>query len=1134
MKIRHSLQFLALVMLIADAGAATPCVSESSRSIPAAYQVDVLVIGGSTGAVAAATAAARDGSRVFLAAPLPYLGEDMTGTLRLWLEEGEIPTSSLARKIFGEKRETGSIADPSRLVPFTYGSDLPSSGPHRDTKKPSLLSDGRWGSATNQSVQYDGDVNITLNLQEATELESAHVMVYHTRDFQVDGVTLFKSDDGTAWTRVAEAANAAPSQPSVTEPALVLSIPVTGTARFLKVSIRKDRQSSRILVGELAVVKKGGPVKPRKKVIPPARPLHIKKVLDDELLAAGVDFLYSSYVTDVLRDERNNPCGVVMANRSGRQAIVAKTIIDATGRAWVARMAGAESRPFPAGVQTLKWVVVGGEPRRGKNLEARTISPPFQERGSTFQIIEYTLSISMADGSFPSWARAEQAARNATYHPDQQFTSDLFFQVPPDPLVGQVRTSGDWPGVEALDLRAFRPGGAPRCFVLGGCADLPRSHAEKLLRPLALMDLGTRIGLEASREARALPAPRGARVQGEKLAGENPGEVREILTGVRPYQKLPGIPQESRSLKVLGTYDVVVIGGGTSGAPAGIGAARQGARTLVVEYLHGLGGVGTQGAISKYYWGNRVGFSAEVGGGPGWAIEQKMQWWRENILKAGGEIWFGSMGCGAFVEDGRVRGAVVATPEGRGVVLADVVIDSTGNADMAAAAGSRVLYTDAADIAMQGTGLPPRRLGASYTNTDFTIVDETDALDVWQVLVYAKHKAGEAFDLGKLLDTRERRRVVGDFTISILDEVNQRTYPDTIVVAYSDFDTHGYTTHPYFTLQHPPSKKGFRTNIPYRALLPRGLEGILVTGLGISAHRDAIPLIRMQADCQNMGYAAGVVAAAAARKDARLRDVDLRSVQEHLVKIGNLPERVLTDQDSYPFPDERIRAAVEAAGDGYRDVAIILANPLKALPLLRDAYRKAESPERKLIYAHILATLGDATGVMDLIAAIQSSSLDRGWKYTGMGQFGPNMSPLDRLIYAVGCTRDRRGTAPIVEKLKLLEAKHEFSHFRAMALALEKIGDPAAAEALAEAVSRPGIRGHACPTIEGAIERARKFPSWNATEPRSNAIRELMLGRALYRCGDWKGLGRKILEEYTRDLRGHLSRHANAVLESPE
>jgi succinate dehydrogenase/fumarate reductase flavoprotein subunit len=60
---------------------------------------------------------------------------------------------------------------------------------------------------------------------------------------------------------------------------------------------------------------------------------------------------------------------------------------------------------------------------------------------------------------------------------------------------------------------------------------------------------------------------------------------------------------------VLGEYDVVVVGGGTGGAPAAIGAGRQGAKTLLLEYLHGLGGVGTIGYISSYYHGNKVGFT---------------------------------------------------------------------------------------------------------------------------------------------------------------------------------------------------------------------------------------------------------------------------------------------------------------------------------------------------------------------------------------------------------------------------------------------------------------------------------------------------------------------------------------------
>ena len=65
-------------------------VNESARRIPIAHEVDVLVVGGGSGAVSSAVAAAEAGASVFLAAPFPYLGDDMTATLRLWLEEDEI------------------------------------------------------------------------------------------------------------------------------------------------------------------------------------------------------------------------------------------------------------------------------------------------------------------------------------------------------------------------------------------------------------------------------------------------------------------------------------------------------------------------------------------------------------------------------------------------------------------------------------------------------------------------------------------------------------------------------------------------------------------------------------------------------------------------------------------------------------------------------------------------------------------------------------------------------------------------------------------------------------------------------------------------------------------------------------
>jgi len=1114
-------------------------VNESAREIPVAARVDVVVVGGGTGAVAAAVAAAETGAKVFLAAPYPYLGDDVTATLRIWLEEGETPVRPLAKQIFIDPARGDSAADPNR-IDFTYQADQSSAGVHKDTDPPRVLTDGRFSDPARQSVQYNADVKITADLKKPQQIKEVRVMAFRRpaatgagSGFDVKRVTVSTSDDGTTWKQLAviEAERAAGER-------FLLSAQVDAKARYVKFFVEKPEQLERILLGEIEIIAPAQRAAPPKRY-PPVRPMHVKKTLDEVLLEANVQFLYSCIATDVLHDAEGHPAGIVMANRAGRQAVVAGAIIDATDRALVARLAGARFRSYPAGEHSFRRVVIGGEVREGEKLTARVIEPPFggpfpnraKTSSGAFRVIEYTLKLPMADDSHASWSAADQKARTMTYHPQQQFTSDRLLEVPPDAMHGRESSEGAWRGIERLPLGAFRPAGVSRMYVLGGCADVSRAQAEKLLRPLALIDAGTRIGKAAATQAVLLPPPKGVKLAGspasDPVAG---GEVREPLGGVRPGDKLPTIPQDARALPVLGRYDVVVIGGGTAGAPAGIAAARRGAKTLVVEYLHGLGGVGTLGAISKYYWGNRVGFSATVAGGGSWVIEQKMEWWRKNLLDAGGEIWFGSIGCGALVQQGRVTGAVVATPAGRGVVLAETVIDATGNSDVAAAAGAETIYTDASEFGMQGTGLPGLKLGGAYNNTDFTIVDETDMVDVWHTFVYAKNKYPQAFDQGRLIDTRERRRIVGDFTITLLDQVNGRTYPDSVVRARSNFDTHGYTVDPYLILEHP-QHRGISVDIPYRCMLPKGLEGILTVGLGISAHRDAVPLVRMQPDIQNGGYAAGVAAATAAKQETLVRNIDLKALQKHLVEIGNLPESVLTDQDSYPMPDERIAAAVEGLKAGRPGAAVILAHPQKALPLLRRAYNAAAGKD-KLVYARALGVMGDAAGLDTLLAEVRAAAKwDKGWNYRGMGQFGTALSPLDNLIVAIGRTRDLRGVPVVLEKAALLTAGHDFSHHRAVGLALELIGRPDCARPLAELLARPGISGHVHTNIE--IARQRGTPGGITAEAtRRESLRELLLARALYRCGDHQGIGKKILQSYTKDLRGHLARHARAILEA--
>ena len=1151
---RRTLVSWMVVLVLAGLVLAAPAVVEGPRKIPVAAEVDVVVVGGSTGAVAAAVAAAKSGATVFLAAPYNYLGEDMTATLQLWLEEGETPATPLAQKMFAPPAGQPTAANREDLIPFSYSSDVPSSSKHADTKKPSKLSDGLAGNASQESVQYDGDVTISLDLKAPQKVDAVAVVLYNARDYQVESVTVQTSADNKAWSEPATAkADAAMSDDMASQ---TLRLPVKGEAiRYVRLAVKRRDGSIRILLGEIEVYKPSGEKKPAP--VEPAyalraTPMSIKRALDDALLEAKVSFLYGCLVSDVLRDADGKVCGIVMANRAGRQAIVAKTVIDATERSTVARLAGAQFRPFTPGELTFKRVVIGGEAAQAAldaGAKVREIEPPFSGSsaprkraasvaggaGKSYPVREYTIRIKMDDATCASWAKADQIARDLTYVEGQQFTSDTTLCVPPD-AVKSARPANAWTSPDALDLGALQPAGVERVWVLNGCADVPRDAAARLLRPLALMDVGTRVGQAAAEQAKAAGAVKSAILPGTDNAPAGSLQVREILEGVRPGQASRYVSQsEPRTLPVLGEYDVVVIGGGTSGAPAGISAGRQGAKVLVVEFQHGLGGVGTLGTIASYYHGYRGGFTAEVEGGSArWAPEARMEWWRKALRVAGADIWFGSIGCGAILQDGQIRGAVVATPHGRGAVLAKVVIDATGNADIAAAAGAPCVYTDDSELAKQGTGLAPRTLGATYTNTDFTIVDETDILDVWQTFVYAKYKYPKAFDVAKFIDTRERRTILGEFWLTIYDQLTNRTYPDTIGICKTNFDTHGYTVDPLFELYTPPSSRSVVTNMPYRCLLPKGLEGILVVGLGVSAHRDAIPLVRMQPDVQNVGYAAGWAAAAASRLGGKTRAVDLKPMQKHLVELGCVSESVLSDKDSFPLSDEQVQKAVESARKGYEGAAVLLSHRDQSLPLVRKAYEQTTDDKEKLIYAHILAVMGDATGAQTLLHAVESSpGFDKGWHYTGMGQFGRSMSYLDAYMVALGRLGDRRAVPVLLDKLKLLKDGDEFSHARALALGLEMLGDSRAAGPLAEALTRPNIGGHVIADIEEAIRRGG-ISNPNDNTVRAQALRELMLGRALFRCGDKDGIGRAILEKYSKDLRGHLARHAAAVLKEKD
>jgi len=1109
-------------------------------AVPVLWRGDVVVVGGSTGAVAAATTAAKAGDRVFLVEPFPYLGEDMTATLRLWLEPDERADSALAHTIF-HPRQTPDLPGFADRLPFTYRADRPPADRHKDSAPPTCLNDGRWGSARIESVQYDGDPTVTVKLTQIESVCKVYVLVYHANDFQVAGVEVRWSSDDRTWSGPVEIENRAPEQRTVDETALALSgtFPENTIAKTLQVRVRRAPGCGRVLLGEIVVVgakRREAVARPR----PMPTPAWIKQVLISALIDNDVEFLLSAIPTDAIVDERGAVRGVVFETRGGRRAVIGKVVVDATDRAQFARLAGAKVRPFTPGAFEFQRVVIGGAAKSGNGLSVRRIDPPFSGRArqtdkgilTKFPLFAYTLQLPLRNDSEAAFQEAEQTARDRTFHPQQETASDVLFQVPPDPIRCEARYTGAWHGVEALPVATARVHGVSGLFILGGCIDVSRENAARLLRPPALIRFGERIGHAVVNAARALPAPGKCRFRPrpENPAPNVAGEFRRTTGRLRPGSTIYRLHAPIVSPPVLGRYDVVVIGGGTAGAPAGIAAARHGARTLVIEMLHGLGGVGTLGAITKYYWGYRGGFTAEVPGGASRRASQRREWWRETLRKAGANVWFGVMGVGALVEDGRVRGVIAASPHGLGLVLAKVVIDATGSADIAAAAGAPCALVGKDALAAQGTGLPPLRLGADYINTDFTVADETDPVDLRRIAVQATFMANRAFDVGSLVDSRERRRIVGEYVLSPVDQVLGRVFPDTVAQAWSDFDSHGYTVHPLFYLQAPDTHRGIHTWIPYRCLLPKGLDGILVVGLGISAHRDALPGIRMQPDVQNVGYAAGTAAAMVALEDGHTRRIDLDRLQQEMVKIGILPKGFHAPKTVTAMDRTALAAAVSNGLVDLESTARVLAMPEKARPLLRHALFESSTPEQRLRYAIVLALLGDGSGVPELVrAAEKAKTLDKGWNYRSGGQYGRSISPLDQIILALGWSGDRRAVTPILRLAKLLTSQSTFSHFRCIAMALERLHPSTAAPVLITLLDLPGVRGHALRRLRGVQELA-DGTSFGAVGPRREALREMFLARALVHCGDPTGLGRTILEGYVHDFRACFARHAGSVL----
>jgi len=878
----------------------------------------------------------------------------------------------------------------------------------------------------------------------------------------------------------------------------------------------------------------------------PPTPMHVKLTLEQALVEADLPIVLTTCPAAALLDAQGKVRGAVIANRAGRQAIAATRVIDASIEGAFARLAG-HSPDTPRGRQRVTHVTLCmDEGDDAADLPVEHL-PGYtgQVRKATYELSarRYTLEVDCGDGSAEALFRAEAEVARRCWVPKEYLRQEQLVIARDNDDATTAQPCG-----AELDACVFSD-------ELLSLSPAVGAHRAVLERPISAMAWGEAVGRVLAEQRTTRPALDGLHV---RCAGDEPvdaGELRTLADPLRPGRKTAAaIAEPLTGVPRLGSFDVLVIGGGTGGAPAAIAAAEAGARAAVIEAGPALGGVGTLGQIAKYYYGNRVGFTSIIDAGVnemefrenfkkaegGWSVPAKANYLHRRCHEQGVSIWLRSFCVGVWVEGDRARGVIVASPHGYGLLEANAVVDSTGCADIPAATGAQTTGIGADHAAVQGVGLAGFEPGRDYHNTDHSFCDDTDVTDTTAFFISAKRKFADHFDAGQLVDSRERRQIVGELTLDPADFLYQRRFPDTICIASSNFDSHGYTVHPVFMIK-PPNKERLWVDVPYRCLLPKGLKGVLVTGLGVSAHRDAIPVIRMQPDVQNQGYAAGRAAAMAADAGVDVRDIDLRALQQHLIELGCLPERVLSDTDSFPVDEALLDRAIAEQWDDYAGLALIFSDMQRSKPKLHAALADAGDDAARTRYALILALMDDAAGSAVLRDAAAKAAWDEGWNYRGMGQFGMTLSPTDALLVGLGRVAGADAWPVLLDKAASLRQRAidadelpEFSHCRALAMAFEALAarhpDDEAADALARLLELPGASGHAhtdLPRVLGALTGDR-----NENTVRNNALRELYLARAILRCGDTADrVGYHTLRQYADDLRGHFARHARANLD---
>ena len=431
------------------------------------------------------------------------------------------------------------------------------------------------------------------------------------------------------------------------------------------------------------------------------------------------------------------------------------------------------------------------------------------------------------------------------------------------------------------------------------------------------------------------------------------------------------ISQPASRIRVAARADVVVVGGGPAGLSAAISAARNGVKVILLERYNHLGGLASGGMVLLLddMWDNHLheisvrgnmltllermaalGLAVypranEWGVDPA-SLDRWTRWgafdfhthtkphpicfaaafdpdaWKrvalELVQQHGIQLRLHSWFSKTMVEDGKVKGVICNTKEGTEAICAEVLIDATGDLDVAASAGApfeggRYMLTTvfrlggvdtdeaerfereepaafaALDLEIKRilggswglwwlkTPLPgvvwcncPHMLGLDGVSVDdLTTAEIRGRKHIHATVDYVRGKLPGfercfVVDVAPQTGVRQTRLLQGEYIMTKQDLAERTRFPDSIA-------------------------RGRDYYMPYRVLLPQTVDNLLVAGRHYSATSQAQKMSREIPPCMAMGEAAGVAAALSLQSGATVRNVDVTALQRILRSQGADP-----------------------------------------------------------------------------------------------------------------------------------------------------------------------------------------------------------------------------------------------------